>query len=145
MCYNISYKNKMVGFVKIFITQWALDSYLNLKHDQLFSEEYYKGALRPDVLRLKNYPDDPKFDIGKFWSPAKLNKSIIQNGYKMKWHQVGNGKVQLRLPVCLSGDAYLCEAYVKRDEKLERRKLAKFKTHIQLIEEGRFSICGELS
>ncbi len=132
--------------MKIGITQWALDSYLNLKHEQLFSKDYYREVLRPDVLRLKQYPDDPKFDLGKFWSPAKLNKKVIQHGYKMKWHQVGNGKVQLRLPVAITNnEAHLCEAYVKRDEKLERRKLAKFKTHIQLIEEGRFSICGELS
>lgn len=111
----------------------------------MFTAKYYHEILKPDALRLKNYPNDPKFDNGKFWSPAKFKKKIIPNGYKMKWHQVGNGKVQLRLPVGLSNHAYLCEAYVKNNEKKELRMLAKFKTHLQLIEEGRFAICGELS
>ena len=61
--------------MKVFITQWALDSYLNLKHDQLFSDEYYRETLRPDVLRLKNYPNDPKFDIGKFWGSVEISLS----------------------------------------------------------------------
>ena len=131
--------------MKIIITQWALDSYLNLKHCNVFTAKYYQETLKPDALRLKNYPNDPKFDNGKFWSPAKFKKNIIPNGYKMKWHQVGNGKVQLRLPVGLSNHAYLCEAYVKSNEKKELRMLAKFKTHLQLIEEGRYAMCGELS
>jgi len=33
---------------------------------------------------------------------------------------------------------------VKHDEKTEKRLLAKFKTHCQLIEEGRYIQCGEL-
>lgn len=130
---------------KIIITQWALDSYLGLKHEAIFVDEYFRGTIRPDVLLLLNYPNDPKFDNGKFWSPASFNGSIIPNGFKMKWHQVGNGRVQLRLPVALMKNIYLCGAYVKKDEKTEKRNLAKFKTHLQLIQEGNYIKCGELS
>jgi len=63
----------------------------------------------------------------------------------MKWHQVGNGKVQLRLPVGIIGAvSYLCEAYVKADEKVDKRKLAKFKVHLDLIRQGRYISRGEL-
>lgn len=130
--------------MKIIITQWALDAYLELKHTNVFSQAYYQEQLRPDTLRLQNYPDDPKFVNGKFWSPASLNNRTIPHGFKMKWHQVGSGSVQLRLPVAMMYEAYLCQGYVKRDEKTEKRWLAKFKTHCQLIEEGRFIKCGEL-
>jgi len=130
--------------MKVIITQWGLDSYLNLKHSDLFTRKYYEESLRVDVIRLKKYPNDPKFENGKFWSPARFKKNTIPNGYKMKWHQVGNGCVQLRLPVGLLCHSYLCEAYVKNNEKRELRMLAKFKTHLQLIEEGRYLKCGEL-
>jgi hypothetical protein len=130
--------------VNIIITQWALDAYLELKHAHVFSESYYQEQLRPDALALKNYPDDPKFSNGKFWSKASLNNQIIPHGFKMKWHQIGNGCVQLRLPVAIMHEAYLCQGYVKHDEKTEKRLLAKFKTHCQLIEEGRYIQCGEL-
>lgn len=101
--------------------------------------------IRPDVLRLKNFPFEEKFQNGKFWSPATFNRDSIPHGFKMKWHQVGNGSVQLRLPVVVMEEIYLCSAYVKKDEKMEKRMLAKFKTHIQLIQEGKFIKRGELS
>jgi len=131
--------------VKIIITQWALDSYLDLKVDGVFDMDYFQDVLKSDVLRLKNFPEDPKFENGKFWSPAKYNKNIISQGFKMKWHQVGNGKVQLRLPIGLiMGNAYICGAYVKSNEKKELRMLAKFKQHLLLIQEERYIKCGEL-
>ena len=83
-------------------------------------------------MLLANYPNDPKFDNGKFWSPAKWNQQIIPSGYKMKWHQVGNGCVQLRLPVAILNNAYICQGYVKRDEKTEKRMLAKFNLFINV-------------
>ena len=63
----------------------------------------------------------------------------------MKWHQIGNGRVQLRLPVGIFTEAMLCEAYVKGNPKEERRKLARFKTHLELIRRGQFTECGRLS
>lgn len=131
--------------MKIIITQWSLDAYLELKHNNVFTHDYYQTQLRSDALLLADYPSDLKFENGKFWSAAKFNNQLIPNGYKMKWHQVGNGRVQLRLPIAVFSHAYLCQGYVKHDEKTEKRMLAKFKTHLQLLQEGRYIKCGELT
>ncbi len=130
----------------IVITAWALDSYLNLKHTHVFTDQEYKTVIRADVTLLKTYPQDAKFQNSKFWSIATDGKgSKISDGFKMKWHQVGSGKVQMRLPTGLVADAYLCEAYVKTDPKKEKRMMAKFKTHLELIRRGQFTECGRLS
>lgn len=130
----------------IVITAWALDSYLDLKHTHVFTDPEYKGTIRPDVMLLKKYPQDAKFQNSKFWSIATDGKgSKIPDGFKMKWHQVGAGKVQMRLPVGLFAEFYLCEAYVKTDPKIEKRMMAKFKTHLELIRRGQFTECGRLS
>ena len=131
--------------MEIVITEWALDSYLNLVAQQAFTAQEYKMVIRPDVERLKTYPADPKFQSHKFWSQAQDPRAgVISDGYKMKWHNIGNGKVQLRLPVGLLNDAVLCQAYVKQNDKQERRMLAKFKTHLQLIRQGRHTVRGKL-
>lgn len=130
----------------IVITAWALDSYLDLKHVCVFTNQEYKGTIRPDVELLKIYPADLKFQNSKFWSIATDGKgSKISDGFKMKWHQVGPGKVQMRLPTGLFAEACLCEAYVKTDAKKEKRMMAKFKTHLELIRRGQFTECGRLS
>lgn len=99
------------------------------------------------MLRLQIYPKDLKFKQGKFWSPAQdKNGEVIPDGYKMKWHQVGNGRVQLRLTVGTVGNGcFLCEAYIKKDEKIDRRKLAKFKGYLDLIRKGYYTIRGKLT
>ena len=117
----------------------GLDSYLDLKAEKAFSTWEYREKIRPDVLLLKAYPNHPKFSQDTFWSPE------IKDGYKMKWHQMGNGKVQVRLPVGLLGEAFLCEAYVKLDPKKEARMVARFKTHFQLIRLGRYTERGRLT
>lgn len=130
----------------IMITQWGLDSYLELKHAAVFSNDEYWGTIRPDVELLGNYPVPTEFSNGKFWSQAADANGVIPDGFKMKWHQVGPGRVQLRLPVgMLGGRAYLCAAYVKSDPKAEKRRLAKFKTHLALIREGNFHAYGRLT
>lgn len=129
---------------KIIITQWALDSYLNLKHEEIFTDDYFNNKIKPNVLLLSNYPKDSKFDNDKFWSPVSYKGKMLNNGFKMKWHQVGNGRVQLRLSVAMMEDIYLCSAYVKQNEKKEQRFLAKFKTYLQFIQEGKYTKCGEL-
>lgn len=81
--------------MEVIITEWALNSYLDLKSMQVFSDDEYKKIIRPDVLLLKSYPSDIKFSQGKFWSLAQdHNNKKIPNGYKMKWHQIGSGLVQ---------------------------------------------------
>ncbi len=53
----------------IVITDWALQSYLDLLND--FTEAEYREILRPNAELLMIYPDHPKFGIGKFWGPCK--------------------------------------------------------------------------
>jgi hypothetical protein len=40
--------------VDVIITEWALDSYLKLKHRGAFTPQEYRTGLRPDVELLKN-------------------------------------------------------------------------------------------
>ena len=111
--------------MNIVISQWALDSYLDLKYSNSISDHDYKTIIRPDVLLLKFYPSDPKFQNSKFWSIATdYASNRIPDGYKMKWHNIGNGKVQLRLPVGLFTEVVLCGAYVKGNTNFEKRKMA---------------------
>jgi hypothetical protein len=121
-----------------------LDSYLELKHTNKFSKADYKSTIRPDVMLLKNYPSSPKFGNHKFWSAAS-SKSPIAGGYKMKWHHLGALKIQLRLPVGIIKEAFLLKAYVKTDPKKEARELAHFKTHMELVRQGRFTECGRVA
>lgn len=130
--------------MEVVITQWALDSYLDLKHQGVFSASEYKQTIRPDVLLLRSYPNDIKFTNNKFWSPA-TDGSFIHDGYKMKWHNIGSGRIQLRLSVGLFAEAILCQAYVKTNANVDRRELAKFKTRLQLIRQGRYTVCGRLT
>ena len=126
-------------------TEWPLNSYLELREARVFSPQGYKEILRPDVLRLKSYPNHPSFNNEKFWSIASDGNGQIAGGLKMKWHNFGQGRHQLRLPVGMYKEAYLCHAYVKTDSKKEKRMLAKFKTRLELIERGVFTVCGRLS
>ena len=131
----------------VVITEWALDSYLNLKHAQVFTDQDYWGTLRPDVELLKTgIPSaDPKFQSSAFWGPAKQGNVVLPGGYKMKWRNLGPGQVQLRLPV-MAGQrqALLCEAYVKSSPAVDQRKMARFKTHMNLISQGRYTYRGTL-
>ena len=132
---------------RVIITDWALDSYLTLKHAQTFTDQQYWTVIRPDVERLRGgIPSrDPKFGNAKFWGPAKYGNVVLPHGYKMKWHQLGSGNIQLRLPVMTgTAEVYLCEAYVKASAALEKRKMARFKTHMNLISLGRYVYRGDL-
>lgn len=75
-----------------------------------------------------------------------MNGKVIPDGFKMKWHQIGSGRVQLRLTVgIVGGKCYLCEAYVKNNDKVDKRKLARFKVYLELIRQGRYKFRGKLS
>src|SRR3989338_562560 len=128
--------------MEIVVTAWALYSYLDLKHRGAFTSDDYKQIIRPDVLKLRHYPNDPSFSNGKFWSPATDQNGSIPGGFKMKWHNFGFRLTQLRLPIGLFSNAMLCHAYVKTDSKFERRQLAKFKTRLELIKRGQYTECG---
>lgn len=131
--------------MEIVITDWALQSYLELKN--FFTEKEYKEVLRPSASLLNEYPGHPKFGNSKFWGPCKdKSGKIIHQGYKMKWHNIGSGGIQLRLLVVIAdATAYLCNAYVKDNEKTDFREMAKLKIKIQMIKEGRYIFHGRLS
>jgi hypothetical protein len=82
----------------VVITEWSLNSYLDLKHAQVFSDQEYHSVLRPDAELLKKDwpPVDPKFSNSKFWGPT----------------------------TSLGGKAFLCQGYVKTDDKVDKRQMA---------------------
>lgn len=123
-----------------------MNSYLDLKHKNVFTREEYKETLRPDAELLREWPNlkNPKFANDKFWGPAKLNGNPVQHASKMKWHQIGPGRVQLRLGVALLEKPYLCQAYVKSDGKEDTRQIARLKIKIRDIDLGRYSYRGIL-
>lgn len=132
----------------VVITEWSLDSYLDLKHAQAFSDAEYRTVLRPDAELLKEGwpPTHPKFTYAKFWSPANdFSGRSIKYGFKMKWHNIGNGKNQLRLAVVIwEGKAFLCQGYLKTDEKVDRRQMALLKNRINNIADGTYHYRGLL-
>lgn len=145
ICYQmLSLLYMGIVMVEIVITEWALQSYLNLA--RAFTPEEYKKVLRPDAELLSQYPNHVRFRNDKFWGPCKdKSGSIIRQGYKMKWHNMGSGQAQLRLLVVIAYDtAYLCNAYVKDNEKTDFREMAKLKTKIQQINAGEYTHRGNL-
>src|SRR5688500_18731043 len=96
----------------VVITEWALQSYLDLKHRDVFSDQDYWEILRPDVELLRDYDNATKFRLSTFWGPATdRSGNTVQYGFKMKWHNLGPGRAQLRLAVALfSSRVYLCQA-----------------------------------
>jgi len=142
--------------MEVIITEWALQSYIDLKSKAVFSDSDYKNTLRPDAELLKT--DDPfdvnhpKFGNSKFWGPATHNGAIIKNGYKMKWHNIGSGKNQLRLCVVIveteiddvkKQRAFLCTSYIK-DDKREKLEMLSFKAKIKKIIDGTYYYRGRL-
>ena len=67
----------------IVITQWALDSYLELKSKRVFDKKTYKEIIRPDVLLLSEFPENPRFGQGKF-VPIRLAHICLRSEWKRK-------------------------------------------------------------
>lgn len=102
--------------------------------------------IRPDVKLLGSYPTPVKFQNDKFWGPAtdRANQAIPR-GFKMKWHNVGPGRIQLRLAVALTlAQAFLCQGYVKDSISRDKREAAKLKSRINLIHRGKYQYRGTL-
>ena len=138
--------------MQVVITEWALQSYLNLKGKAVFNDRQYKTILRPDAELLNIYPNDLKFSNNKFWGPAKFNGSMIKHGHKMKWRNFGNGNIQLRLCVAIveteleevkAERAFLCTSYIKNDQS-EKREMVKLKIKIRKILDGTYTYRGTL-
>ncbi len=94
----------------------------------------------------------PKFGNDKFWGPATFKGQIIKYGHKMKWHNIGPGRNQLRLCVViaeteLSGKkkqrAFLCTSYIK-DNSAEKREMARLKIKIRKVLDGTYQYRGML-
>lgn len=134
--------------MNVIITDWALQSYLDLKKNNQFTTNDYKTILRPDAELLKDGIPSPhtKFSNSSFWGPATdRSGNNIQYGYKMKWHNLGPGNVQLRLAIAvIGGDAFLCRAYVKSSASVDKREMAKLENHIQEILGGNINSRGNL-
>lgn len=129
--------------MNINLTEWVTDSYFDLvvSQPQKISKALYKSTIRPDVELLKQEHGIPlqgsKFQNSKLWSPATSRGSITPNGYKMKWHNIGNGNIQLRLCIAVVNhsngyEAFLCRAYNK-NTNTEKREMARFKIHVAKI------------
>lgn len=142
--------------MEVIITEWGLQSYIELKANAVFTDQDYRYQLRPDVELLKTDdpfdPAHPKFSNSKFWGRATFSGKVVKCGHKMKWHNLGPGKVQLRLCVVIVDSAlekvkrqraFICSAYVK-DDKTDAREMAKLKLKIQKIEDGTFVYRGNL-
>lgn len=132
--------------MRIIITEWALQSYLDLSAARVITDDQYWNTIRPDIKLLKTFPTLPKFQLNQFWSPATIMGNAIPDGFKMKWDGMGTGnRNELRLPVALlNDDAYLCEAYHKTGARQEARALTKFEGQIENIRLGRWIKRGEL-
>lgn len=138
------------------ITEWALQSNLDLKAKGIFSTQDYRTILRPDAELLKTEnPFDSnhhRFGNSNFLGPATHKNVIIKYGYKMKWHNFGAGRNQFRLCIIiitteLNGEekqrAFLCNGYVK-DTNREKREMARLKIKIQKILDGTYTYRGIL-
>jgi hypothetical protein len=132
--------------VDIVITEWALQSYLELKHAGVITRRDYWTQLRPDVELLHDFPGHPKFRSARFWGPATdKSGSVIPDGFKMKWRTLASGRVQLRLCVVIhGGEALLCQAYVKDSPAIDKREAAKLKSHLRYIIAGNYTRRGLL-
>ncbi len=115
-----------------------------------------KSTLRPDAELLKTDdpfdPNHPRFSNSKFWGPAENMGKITPHGFKMKWHNFGNGNVQFRLCIVIAETeieskkqkrAFICTAYIK-DDKTEKREMAKLMIHVSRIFRGNFHYRGSL-
>ena len=132
--------------MEIVITDWALDSYLDLKGSRVFTTDEYWRILRPDIELLRQYPDAANFRLPRFWGPAtKREGGTIQHGYKMKWHNFGSGRVQLRLCVAVLADtAFLCQGFVKDSEIADYAECLVLQQRIDFIQKWKYVEKGRL-
>lgn len=142
--------------MEVIVTEWGLQSYIDLKAKSVFSDADYKNILRPDAELLKTNdpfdPNHPKFSNSKFWGPAKSFGKSLKYSHKMKWHNFGNGNVQLRLCVVIveteledkkEQRAFLCTSYIKND-KSEKMEMLNLMTKIRKILDGTYTYRGKL-
>lgn len=93
---------------------------------------------------LKVFPHDRRFKQSTFWGPATDKAgNVITDGYKMKWHNLGPGRVQLRVSAAvLGGRAYLCRGWVKDSTATDKIEAATLKRHMNIIAAGKHTERG---
>lgn len=135
---------------RIFITEWAFDSYLDLVGNGVIisdprNPKFNYQELRDDALLLKNYRrpgESPKFRNDKFWERLK---GVSSDLYEMKWHNFPPTRAQLRLHVYVKGgNILLLRGYAKNDANKQKREIIKSEFHAGLIDQGNFKFRGEL-
>ena len=64
----------------VVITEWALDAYLDLKHQGAFSVNQFNETIRPDVNLLKQgLPfNHAKFRNSNFWGLKQSTKNLCK-------------------------------------------------------------------
>ena len=125
--------------MNIVITDWALQSYLDLKHKYVFTPADYHSKFRPGALLLADFPSPAEFTNSNFWGPTQIGRgNNLKGGYKMKWDSVGPGRVELRLGVTFfQGEAFLCQAYVKSKPQDDYRQGLNLARYIEQIQKNR--------
>ena len=69
----------------------------------------------------------------------------ISNGFKMKWHHIGSGQIQLRLSIAMiSSQAILCQGYIKHNEKEDKLQIAIFSLYMDYILKNKHNEVGKL-
>lgn len=130
----------------VYITDWGFQTFLELKHKRAFTDQEYSSTIRPDAEKIKLYPNDAKFQNNVGWGPAKERGGVnIQHGFKLKWHNIGSENIQLRVGVAIiNSKSFLCRGYIKSSDAVDKREIARLKTHINRISKGKYKWMGVL-
>lgn len=81
--------------MKIVITQWALDSYLELVRHRVFSRQEYLTIIRPDVKLLKNYPKENSTGLLYFKRRAHMTTQVRFKAKESKKHFLSDNKCSI--------------------------------------------------
>lgn len=129
--------------MRILITDWALSSYSEFVPMTISVEEYW-STVRPDIERLFQFAGEQKFRDARFWGPAESGPNrTVPEGYKMKWHNIGNGGLQLRLGVTFfAGDAWLLHAWCKTSPHVDYINGATMRARIPRLRAGEIDAIG---
>lgn len=113
----LSYIKEWSITMDIVITEWALDSYLNLKHANTFTDAEYKNTIRPDVELLKN---------------------------EVAQHRIRTGSVTVSSSDSWRKIVFVPRLCVKSSDFVDKKEMAKLKNRIRDISKGHYTFRGSL-
>lgn len=125
--------------MKIWLTDWAVKSYTKLVKSRLISKKMYDKHIRPETLKLKHFPHDPKLARSSpSWGPVTLKGGVpVPHCYKLKWRGLGPNQLELRvIVVVFRGAAYICEGYIKTSPQEDKRRMLRSLEHKKVIFAG---------